>query len=241
MCGRVVVDYEGMAIGESDRDIVRWVGEGLEALGTPPTPSWNLAPTQPVPLLIRPRKAPETHRVELARWGIVPPWEKAFATKYPTFNARIESVAEKRTFAPSLVARRCAVLTTGYYEWLTEGKVKTPHVIGGHSLLPLAGLYSWWREPGAPEGEGWRLSATVLTRESTGPLASIHDRMPVFLDDALAADWLDPEQRADHAMLGAVSGGAERVAASLNPVAVRPITGDGPELIVPRAEREERA
>ena len=227
-----------MASGEADRDIARWVGEGLDALSEAPASSWNLAPTQAVPLLLRPRKAPETHRVELARWGIVPPWEKEFGTKYPTFNARFESVAEKRTFAPSLVARRCAVLTTGYYEWLTEGKVKTPHLIGGHELLPLAGLYAWWREPGAAEGEGWRLSATVLTRDSTGPLAAIHDRMPVFLDDALAADWLDPELRADFAMLGALSEGAERVAGTLSPVAVGPIRGDGPDLIVPRSARE---
>lgn len=233
MCGRVVVDYEGMGIGEADRDIVRWVGEGLEARADRPVSSWNVAPTQPVPLLIRPPKAPETHRVELARWGIVPPWEKEFGTKYPTFNARVESVADKRTFAPSLVSRRCAVLTTGYFEWLTEGKTKTPYVMGGTGLLALAGLYSWWREPGSAEGEGWRLSATVLTRESSGPLASIHDRMPVFLEDALAADWLDPGRAAGVAMLLAISNGAERVARSLAPVAVGPLRGDGPELIEP--------
>lgn len=234
MCGRVVVDYEGMGLGEADRDIVSWVQLGLEAARVANAKfesTWNLAPTGQIPLLINPPSAPDTYRVETARWGIVPPWEKTFGTKYPTFNARIEGVAEKRSFAPSLVSRRCAVLTTGYYEWLTEGKTKTPHVIGGHGLLPLAGLYSWWREPGAAQGEGWKLSATVLTRDSTGPLVGIHDRMPVFLDDELAAEWLDPRQPADAAMLGALAAGAERVAQGLVPVAVAPLQGDGPELI----------
>lgn len=233
MCGRVVVDYEGMAIGAADRDIAGWVQQGLEVLGGEPQSSWNLAPTQQLPLLISPPSAPGAHRVELARWGIVPPWEKQFGTKYPTFNARIEGVADKPTFSPSLVARRCAVLTTGYYEWLTAGKVKTPHVIGGPGMLPLAGLYAWWREPGAAEGDGWRLTATVLTRASTGALARVHDRMPVFLDDALAADWLDPGKRADSAMLGALSVGAERVAEGLAPVPVAPLRGDGPGLTRP--------
>lgn len=233
MCGRVVVDYEGMSIGEADRDIVRWVAEGLQRRDVPPISSWNVAPTLQVPVLLVSPRDPDAHRVELARWGIVPPWEKGFATKYPTFNARIESVAEKKTFAPSLNARRCAVLTTGYYEWVTEGKTKTPHVIGGQGLLPLAGLYSWWRDAEAKAGEEWRLTTTVLTRASTGPLAEIHDRMPVFLDDALAADWLDPTRAADALMLGAVADGAARVAQTLEPRAVAPIRGDGPELINP--------
>jgi putative SOS response-associated peptidase YedK len=65
------------------------------------------------------------------------------------------------------------------------------HRVDGASLA-LAGLYEFWR-PG-PE-EDWLVTVTVLTTDSTGPLAAIHDRMPVLIEASAYSRWLDPASR----------------------------------------------
>jgi len=43
-----------------------------------------------------------TRRVTTARWSLVPRFQKELASKYPTFNARSETVHEKSTFTGRL-------------------------------------------------------------------------------------------------------------------------------------------
>ena len=92
--------------------------------------------------------------------------------------------------------RRAIIPATGYYEWQTIVGVKTPHFIHlpEGQLLVFAGLYEWWRDPAAADdfADKWLLSTSILTRASTGALAGIHDRMPVFLSPELVDEWLDP-------------------------------------------------
>jgi putative SOS response-associated peptidase YedK len=49
---------------------------------------------------------------------------------------------------------------------------------------------SRWKEPGAGEAT---LTCAVLTRAAAGPLAGIHERMPVVLPEEVRLRWLDPE------------------------------------------------
>ena len=39
------------------------------------------------------------------------------------------------------------------------------------------------------------LSCAILTRAAIGPVAEVHDRMPVVLADAAHAEWLDPARK----------------------------------------------
>lgn len=148
--------------------------------------NWNVAPTTGVPIIVqRPDKTREAH---LAHWGLVPPWSKDTSFSVKMINARAETIAEKRSFAPSLKKRRCLVPADGYYEWKRDGERKQPYFISRRDGLPLAfaGLYAWWKD-----GDEWLLSTTIVTR-AADQLADIHDRIPVILNRHDFAPWLDP-------------------------------------------------
>lgn len=57
--------------------------------------------------------------------------------------------------------------------------------------------------------------------------------MPVFLSDELLHDWLDPEAEGDQLLVDAVSEAFLSIAGQLTEYAVRPLRGNGPELIQP--------
>ena len=160
-------------------------------------PSWNVAPTTDVPVIVERFDEGLSREAHLAHWGLLPPWAKdrSFAAKM--INARAESVAEKRSFAPSLKKRRCLVPADGYYEWKKVGGAKQPYYISRADGLPLAfaGLYSWWRD-----ADGWLLSTTIITK-AADQLADIHDRVPVVLNREDFAAWLDPRSESVDAAL----------------------------------------
>ncbi len=108
--------------------------------GEPWTPSYNIAPTQSIPVVglregarvLRPMK-----------WGLVPRWSKDTKIAAQCINARAETIAERPAFRDAFKKRRCAVLVTGWYEWKTEGKAKTPwwfHDPQGE-VIAVAGLW----------------------------------------------------------------------------------------------------
>ncbi len=169
-------------------------------------PSWNVAPSTDVPILVE-RLDDEGEllgELHAARWGLLPAWAKDIKQSYKTFNARSESVTEKPTFRSAVRSKRCAVPADAYYEWLKDGDAKRPHAIrpadGG--LITFAGLYEWWRDKAAGEDAPWVLSCTILTGPSPEPgaggvldeLAGLHDRMPLPMSSDMAADWVHPQK-----------------------------------------------
>lgn len=122
-----------------------------------------------------------------ARWGLVPPWSQTVSSKYATFNARLESVAEKPAFRAAWShGQRCLIPALGYYEWKTEEGGKQPYFVHGADGGPLvfAGLY----EPG--RGYDIPASCTIITRPADAELVGLHARMPVMLAPAQSDDWL---------------------------------------------------
>lgn len=209
-----------------------------------PAPSWNIAPTARIPVIVDavPRDAGDDaeprRRLEGARWGLVPTWANDVSVGVRAFNARSETAASKPTFRAAVRSRRAAIPSTGYYEWKTApDRRKQPYFIHPPSGdLLLAGLYEWWRDPADPDSP-WLLSATILTRQAEGHLAGIHDRMPVFLSRDRLDEWLDPATTGDDGLVRAVAEHGADVAATLVPDAVDPRVGNvrenGPELIEP--------
>jgi len=222
MCGRFAVDSQ---INEL---IEEFVADGGSVHDW--APNFNIAPTDPVPVVLERAKDGTLERsIELGRWSIVPSWSKELKTKFPTFNARSETVAEKASFKASVVSKRALIPARGYYEWHTEGKVKTPHFIGpaeGH--VAFAGLYSWWRAN--PESE-WMLTATILTMPTVPELAAIHDRNPVMLPRDWWDDWLNPALAGDQSFVDAAVAAAVPVAAGLDFYEVGPVRDNSPGLI----------
>jgi len=82
-------------------------------------PSYNIVPTQTIPVLLESAKGGEevVRRLEPARWSLVPSWSKTLKLKYPTFNARSEDLATEATWKGPLKSHRALVPATGYYEW----------------------------------------------------------------------------------------------------------------------------
>lgn len=245
MCGRfVVARAAGALIAEFE---VETAGEEL------PEPSYNIAPTSMIPIILDalprdagPGAAP-VRRLEAAKWGLVPGWAKDPSVGVRAFNARSETAAAKPTFRTAVKQRRALIPASGYYEWKTLGDgAKIPHYLhpaeGG--TLPMAGLYEWWRDPAGGEDAPWLLSASILTRASTGALAEIHDRMPVFLDADGAEggapgwrEWIDPQEPGTPDLLAAIAEHGAEVAERLEirrvGRAVGNVRNQGPELIEP--------
>jgi putative SOS response-associated peptidase YedK len=81
----------------------------------------------------------------------------------------------------SFASNACLVPANGFYEWRREGKRKIPMHIVRRDQQPFtfAGLWDKWRE--LERGELYSL--TIITTEANALLRSIHDRMPVIMDD----------------------------------------------------------
>ncbi|MBX7265370.1 SOS response-associated peptidase [Micromonospora sp. Llam7] len=146
----------------------------------------NVAPTDPVPLV---RVSPAGHRaLSLGRWGLVPPWSRSPAGAARMINARVETVATSRAYAPAFARRRCLVPADGWYEWVRRpGEAKQPYYLTplDGSVLAFAGIWSVWDGPG-----GALLTCSVLTTTALGELAEVHDRMPLLLPPERWASWL---------------------------------------------------
>lgn len=153
---------------------------------------YNLAPGAPIPA-IRSRRVPKKKAVrELAalHWGLVPSWAKE-ADGGP-INARSETLMEKPSFRDALVARRCIIPASGFYEWEERGRIKQPWAFRRRDEQPfgLAGLWEQWR---APDGSTLE-SCAVITTAPNELMAPIHHRMPVMLRPDQFDVWLDHER-----------------------------------------------
>jgi putative SOS response-associated peptidase YedK len=191
-------------------------------------PSWNIPPTADVPIVLE-KRDDRARLVTSARWSLVPPFADSLTLKYPTFNARSETVTEKPTFRGSVGHQRALLPADAYYEWRTEGKVKTPHAVNSPAgQLAFAGLYSWWRA--GPDSE-WVLTATILTMAAPEPIAWLHDRTPVVLGRDDWDWWLNRDSTADQRFIDDAVARSQPVAEALVAHKVAPLAGNGPHLL----------
>jgi putative SOS response-associated peptidase YedK len=91
------------------------VSEIKIAFGIPPerpTPnfaaSWNVAPTDPLPV-VRYDAKDRQRSLEVMRWGLIPYWAKDDKIGFSTINARAEEVDTKPAFREPFRQRRCLV------------------------------------------------------------------------------------------------------------------------------------
>lgn len=164
---------------------------------------YNVAPSQLAPVV----RAVESGR-ELAkmRWGLVPAWAKDVKIAYSTINARAEGLADKPAFRSAFKRRRCLVPVSGFYEWkaVPGAKVKQPYYItlADGEVMVFAGLWESWRDPTAPQDAPAIESFTIITTSANELMATIHDRMPVIVDAADFARWLDPANQETASIAG---------------------------------------
>jgi putative SOS response-associated peptidase YedK len=246
MCGRFAVTTNPALLAEK----IQAIDEATSADKDAAAPNYNVAPTATIAAVVSRHFEPDddpTRRVRLMRWGFIPPWAKAGADGAPEgkgplmINARADKVGSSPAFRSSAKGKRCLVPMDGWYEWrpnpdTSSGKKarKTPFFMtpGDEQLICMAGLWSAWRPKDAPKTDPPLLSCTIITTDAVGPLAEIHDRMPLMLDERDWDRWLDPDSPLDADLL--------TVHADLSHLEIREVStlvnsvrNNGPELLEP--------
>jgi putative SOS response-associated peptidase YedK len=151
-------------------------------------PRYNIPPTE-LAGVITPRTSGGRQYSEM-RWGLVPNWWSKPLSKLPaSFNARVETIADKPFFAEALERRRCLVPVSGFFEWTGPKDKRQPWYITSNDGNPLtfAGLYDRWSDPETGD-RVW--SFTIIVGEPNGVARRYHDRMPVILGHNAWDDWL---------------------------------------------------
>jgi putative SOS response-associated peptidase YedK len=182
MCGRYVSPEEAAIEREFNLLHTEWQFP----------PSFNVAPTQPVPIV---RMRDGQRRGERLRWGLIPWFAKGVPPKYSTINARIETVQSAASYrGPWSRGQRCLVVARGFYEWQTQadGKTRVPYYIhlNDQEIFAFAGLWDASRNEAGEKIE----SCTHLTLPANRLLAEIHNtqqRMPAILRKEDRDAWLE--------------------------------------------------
>jgi putative SOS response-associated peptidase YedK len=172
-------------------------------LGLQTSDRFNIAPQSQVLIKTDASDHASTH------WGI--PLGGSGASRFVT-NARFETLDAKPLFRD---LARCALLADGWYEWQRVGSRKQPwyHHHGG-DLFYMAGVY----QPG--------IGCAVVTQGATRPLAKVHHRQPVLLNEQHLGAWLNGTQSSEE---------LPTLEISFHPVSTRVgnVGYDDSELIVP--------
>ncbi len=203
MCGRYVSPDEAALTREYTIDR-RNSHIGLsDALERAYEASYNVAPTDRVPVVRVVRDSEGAREAVLMRWGLVPFWSKGVPPKFPTINATIEKLETAAAWkGPWERGQRCIIPAAGFYEWQLrpDGKTKQPYFIKpvDESTFSLAGL---WEKSFTPEGERI-LSCAIITMRANDLMAEIHNhsggkplareqrRMPAILQKEDLEIWL---------------------------------------------------
>ena len=197
MCGRYTLTRHDDLV----QDLQAALGESTH--GEWWKPRFNVAPTQPAPVVVLRDGA---RMIEMMRWGLVPHWADKSGARPPLMiNARVEGLQSKPVFRDALARKRCLVPADGFFEWKRDASAPKSkprpmyiHPSPRHTVA-FAGLWARSRIDG-----GEALSFTIITGPPNDLVKQIHDRMPMVLDASSYAAWLDPSLDAEgaHALLG---------------------------------------
>lgn len=152
------------------------------------SPSYNVAPSQKVLSAVH---AAGGRRAGFLKWGLVPFWVKDPKKWKPLINARAESLHEKASFKHLLAKRRCIIFADSFYEWNSRGGKRVPFRILLKEERPFAFAGLWDRNQ---HGDRVLTTCTIITTEANEKVSTVHDRMPVILQDDAIERWLDTER-----------------------------------------------
>lgn len=174
MCGRYYIDDD---TAREIEKLIRQVDEKMRR----------------APMAVRSSQAKDIHPSETAPViaaegpGICCRWQRwgfpGFHGKQLIFNARSESVTEKRMFQESAKKRRIVVPAAWFYEW-NKNKEKITFHRKEQPVLYMAGLYNKYQDEDR---------FVILTTEANASVRPVHDRMPLILERDEVCKWLSKD------------------------------------------------
>ena len=138
-----------------------------------------IRPTDPVLVIKNEGKIKTT----FMSWGFISPWAKdPFDKERPRpFNARSETVEEKKLFSGSWKHKRCLIPASGFFE--KKYRIRKEN----YETFWLGGIWSKWSSPHGTELE----SCCVLTTEPNTLVKPFHHRMPVVVPEGYEEQWTE--------------------------------------------------
>lgn len=194
MCGRytVLTEDEIIEIREILKDLsLLIVRDDFENYDEAPG---EVFPTNHAPVIT---KNNDGISFESVKWGF-----KKWSGPGVIINARSETMRNKSTFSKHLETGRCVVPAGEFFEWEkaagktgSAGKKKHYAKDRDGNLLFMAGLYRDVKDENDYEAiqnnsSGMVREFVIITKEVTGEMAKIHDRMPVILRVEQIEPWL---------------------------------------------------
>jgi len=129
-------------------------------------------------------------------FSLIPSWASEKKQKFATFNARIESVADKPTWRKPFESQRCLIPISRFIEPIYEHEYAGNMVAferKDHQPLVAAGIYDQWVDKKTGEAID---SFAMLTSPALEFVKRIgHDRSPIFLPKEAFAEWIQPEKK----------------------------------------------
>ena len=136
-----------------------------------------IRPTDPVLVIKNEGRIKTTFMV----WGFISPWAKNpfDEERLKPFNARSETIAEKKLFSGSWKYKRCLIPASGFFE---KGfRIRKEN----YETFWLGGIWSKWISLDGAEIE----SCCILTTKPNGLIKSLHHRMPVIIPNEIEEQW----------------------------------------------------
>ena len=117
-------------------------------------------------------------------WGFITPWAKdPFDKERPRpFNARSETVEEKKLFSGSWRLKRCLLPASGFFE--KKYRIRKEN----YETFWLGGIWSRWTSSNGAELE----SCCILTTQPNELVKPLHHRMPVVVPNGYEQQWTEP-------------------------------------------------
>lgn len=194
MCGRItqisVRQYYAERLSPHELDYQEWAGGDT-------IPQYNCGPGGVIHFL-------HTFKGYLdwgsLRRGYRTPHEAKERTK-PWINARVEKALTGRYFRHMFKSGRIIVPSEGWYEWTAEGGKKQPWFITRKDDEPMfiAALTNWKPPERFAETQTVETGVVIVTQDSAGGMADVHDRRPAVFNTADAWCWIDQETPVEEA------------------------------------------
>ena len=171
MCGRYYIEIDEKELQDIISVVEKKTGTDNEQISLMKT-SGEIFPADIVPVMTG------MHQYQPMKWGF------ANYSGRPVINARSETATVKSMFRDSMKERRCLIPASGYFEWKKEENQKTKYqIFVPGELIYFAGCYR-------QEQHNPFFSFCILTKQATGGVESIHDRMPAIIPQGDIEAWL---------------------------------------------------